>query len=111
MNTWVVGHAPVGHYNFDFPIKATPPPSADTGTNTDNDNASTNKPKSSGSNLPIELLGEKVFFMKALIMAGRPDLSKNVLGDTEGRWLAKEEIQGLVTPKYWSSVRNMLAER
>lgn len=87
MNTWVVGNAPIGHYNFDFPKLL----------------------KNEAANL--EEVGEKVFYMKARIMAGQPDLEKNVFGDTEHRWLLKEEIEQLVTAKYWSSVRNMLVER
>jgi len=56
-------------------------------------------------------LGEKVFFMKARIMAGQADMSKNVFGDGEFKWLHKEEIEKVVTPNYWSSVKNMLVDR
>lgn len=87
MNTWVVGNAPIGHYSFNFPKAIT------------------------NSSAKTQEVGEKVFFMKARIMAGQADLSNNAYGDKEFKWLAKEEIEGLVTPKYWSSVRNMLAER
>lgn len=87
MNTWVVGNAPVGHYNYSFP------------------KALKNEEKN------VEHLGEKVFFMKARIMAGQADLAKNVYGDSEMRWVSKDEIEKLVTAKYWSSIRNMLAER
>lgn len=58
-----------------------------------------------------EEYGEKVFFMKARIMAGQADLSKNEYGDQEFKWLAKEEVQDVVTQAYWSSVKNMLTER
>ena len=84
MNTWVVGNAPIGHYVFTFTGKHAKTP-AD--------------------------LGEKVFFMKARMMAGQPDLSKNVFGDQEMKWLAKEEIEKVVGTNYWSSIRNMLVER
>ena len=87
MNTWVVGNAPIGHYSFDF-AKAI-------------ENRESN----------MRELGEKVFFMKARIMAGQANLGDNKFGDSEFRWLAKDEIQSLVTPKYWSSVKNMLVER
>lgn len=87
MNTWVVGNAPIGFYHYEF------------------QKAFQNEKKKR------EELGEKVFFMKARIMAGQADVSKNILGDTEFKWLGKEEIEKLVTPKYWSSVRNMLTER
>jgi len=87
MNTWVVGNAPVGHYVFDLPK-----------TRVDEANE-------------VEYLGEKVFFMKARIMAGQADMTKNLFGDQEMQWLTKEEIEKLVTPKYWASIKNMLTER
>ncbi|GAB7339795.1 hypothetical protein MBLNU457_6344t1 [Dothideomycetes sp. NU457] len=87
MNTWVVGNAPIGHYVFELPK-----------TRVDEANK-------------VEYLGEKVFFMKARIMAGQADMSKNLFGDQEMQWLTKEEIEKLVTPRYWASVRNMLTER
>lgn len=49
--------------------------------------------------------------MKARIMAGQADLSNNEFGNTEFKWLPKEEVEKLVTPRYWSSVKNMLTER
>ena len=58
-----------------------------------------------------EEYGEKVFFLRGRIMAGQADLSKNEYGDQAFQWLVKEEIEPVVTPKYWSCVRNMLAER
>ncbi|KAF1344526.1 39S mitochondrial ribosomal protein L46-domain-containing protein [Delphinella strobiligena] len=87
MNTWVVGNAPIGHYSSNFPKAIT--------------NSSRN----------AEEVGEKVFFMKARILAGQADVSNNTFGNSEFKWLSKEEIQKVVTPKYWSSIKNMLAER
>ncbi|KAG8624264.1 hypothetical protein KVT40_007331 [Elsinoe batatas] len=87
MNTWVVGNAPIGWYQYDFPKTIT------------------QKERN------VEELGEKVFFMKARIMAGQADLTKNVLGDTDFLWLTKEEVQETVTNHYFSRVSNMLAER
>ena len=84
MNTWVVGNAPIGHHVFTFP---------------------------GGQAKKAAELGEKVFFLKARIMAGQADLGKNVFGDQEMKWLAKEEIEKLVGTNYWSSIRNMLVER
>lgn len=86
MNTWVVGNAPIGHeeHNYRHPI-------------TD----------SKG----VQELGVKTFFMKARIMAGQVDLVKNVFGLKDFRWLAKEEISRMVTPRYFSVIQNMLAER
>ncbi|KAL1305889.1 hypothetical protein AAFC00_004035 [Neodothiora populina] len=87
MNTWVVGNAPIGLYSFNYPKTIT--------------NAAAK----------VEELGQKVFFMKARIMAGQASLSDNQFGDTEYKWLTKPEIEETVSPRYWSSIRNMLAER
>ncbi|TKX24363.1 hypothetical protein C1H76_3469 [Elsinoe australis] len=87
MNTWVVGNAPIGWHQFEYPKMIT------------------NKEKG------VEELGEKVFFMKGRIMAGQADLSKNVLGDTDFQWLTKEEVQQAVSTQYYASIKNMLAER
>ncbi|PYH45618.1 CAF1 family ribonuclease [Aspergillus saccharolyticus JOP 1030-1] len=81
MNTWFVGYHPVGHYVYNF-----------------------RKPAS-------ELLGEKTFFMKARIMTGQADLTGNADNLTDFKWLAKEEISKYVRPGYYSSIKNMLAER
>lgn len=105
MNTWVVGNHPVGHFHFDYPK-----PQLRTLTHyqqeVTKDAAQVKVPT-----YQEEQHGEKVFFMKARIMAGQADLAKNVYGDQDFLWLAKGEIEEKVTPKYWSSVRNMLAER
>lgn len=87
MNTWVVGNAPIGFYEYHRPKAIT------------------------NGESQIQELGEKVFFMKARIMAGQADLSNNEFGNTEFKWLPKEEVEKLVTPRYWSSVKNMLTER
>ncbi|OCK99115.1 mitochondrial 54S ribosomal protein mL46, partial [Cenococcum geophilum 1.58] len=87
MNTWVVGNAPIGHYSFDFLTRR------------------------SDLQKNVEELGEKVFFMKARIMAGQANLTNNKFGLSDFKWLAKEEIESTVTPRYWNAIRNMLAER
>ncbi|KAF2100736.1 hypothetical protein NA57DRAFT_27912, partial [Rhizodiscina lignyota] len=87
MNTWVVGNAPIGHYEFSF-----------------------SKPNFN-EQLGFEELGEKAFFMKARIMAGQVDLSANKLGLKDFRWSSSEEIEKLVKPKYWNSIRRMLPRR
>lgn len=87
MNTWVVGNAPVGRYTFHYPR---PRPMDTPG---------------------FELKGEQTFFMKAKIMAGQPNIEGNQLGLTDIKWLCKEEIQKMVRPGYWSSIKDMLAER
>ena len=87
MNTWVVGNAPVGHYNMPYLSSII-----------DEDKR-------------IERLGEKTFFMKARIMAGQPNIKDNKLGMADFKWLAKEEVKREVRSRYWESVKNMLAER
>ena len=87
MNTWVVGNAPIGYYSFDFLTRR------------------------SDLQKNVEELGEKVFFMKARIMAGQANLTNNKFGLSDFKWLAKEEIESAVTPRYWNAIRNMLAER
>lgn len=86
MNTWVVGNAPIGHISQDHEaIRKT----------------------EQGSNE----LGLRTFFMKARIMAGQADLKQNKLGLKDFQWLVREEVEKLVKPEYWKSIRNMLAER
>lgn len=87
MNTWIVGHVPIGHYAYEYPTVMI-----------------NSEKKTVG-------LGEKVFFMKGRIMAGQANIKDNQLGVQEFRWLAKEEIKEIVTPRYWSMTENMLAER
>ncbi|KAF4630839.1 hypothetical protein G7Y89_g7296 [Cudoniella acicularis] len=83
MNTWIVGHVPIGHY--------------------------INKPHYNPSSLLRQ--GSKTFFMKARIMAGQANLANNQFGLTEFKWLTREEIEKNFSPKLYSSVRNMLADR
>lgn len=87
MNTWVVGNAPIGHYEYTF------------------------QKRIANEKLRTEELGEKAFFMKARIMAGQVDLSDNKFGLKDFRWLSSDEIENLVTPKYWSSIRRMFPRR
>ncbi len=87
MNTWVVGNVPIGHRNH-------PAPRAIAATED-----------------KLERPVEKTFFMKARIMAGQANITDNKLEVADFQWLAKEEIEKVVTPNYWSAVRNMLAER
>ena len=85
MNTWVVGNAPIGHYQYDLLPQLR--------EQTQNPNE----------------LGFKTFFMKARIMAGQANLTGTDLVDF--KWLAKEEVQKAVETRYWRAIRNMLAER
>lgn len=86
MNTWVVGNMPIGHRIITYPQKAVD--------------------KEKGT----ELLGEKVFFMKARIMAGQANLASNKLGLKDFRWLAKEEVQKELHSSDWNSVKTLLLE-
>ncbi|KAI9773631.1 MAG: 54S ribosomal protein L17 mitochondrial [Geoglossum simile] len=86
MNTWVVGHVPIGYHHFDYP-----------------------KPLVTEGG--AKEMGVKTFFMKVRIMAGQADLRKNGLGLVDFKWLAKEEIQKAVSPRYWKHLRGMLAEQ
>ena len=87
MNTWVVGNIPIGHqvYNYSQGIS--------------------NEKKGS------VLRGEKIFFMKARILAGQANLKDNQLGVKDFQWLAKEEIQKVFHPRDWNAVKNILPER
>lgn len=84
MNTWVVGNVPIGHHVI--------------------------KPRYA-KDASIETTGEKTFFLKARIMAGQADLKENTFGLSDHKWLTKEELEKLVSPKYFSSIRNMLSDR
>ena len=87
MNTWVVGNMPIGHqvYNYAQPSR--------------------DKVKC------IETRGEKIFFMKARIMAGQANLKGNPLGFGDFRWLAKEEVKDALRSRDWNAVKNILPER
>ena len=87
MNTWVVGNVPVGHFVQDY-----------------------YKPIEQKDDQSLTL-GQKTFFMKGRIMAGQADVAASKLGLTDFRWLAKEEIQKLVSAKYWSMTQDMLTVR
>lgn len=88
MNTWIVGHVPIGHHIL--------------------------KPRysyDSSSISSLEKQGEKTFFMKGRIMAGQANLKGNLFGLEDFKWLTKEEVQKHVADKYFSYVKNMLADR
>lgn len=87
MNTWVVGNAPVGHFAAEFSDPVDAPEKK------------------------VRQLGEKVFFMKARIMAGQAKVEGAALGYTDFKWLSKAEIQQIVEESYWSAIKNMLVER
>lgn len=49
--------------------------------------------------------------MKARIMAGQADIKSNELGVEDFKWLAKEEVQKEVSPRYWADIKNMLVQQ
>jgi large subunit ribosomal protein L46 len=55
--------------------------------------------------------GEKTFFLKGRIMAGQANLEGNQLGLTDFKWLTRDELQEVMDPLYFHSVRNMMALR
>ncbi|KAK4546625.1 hypothetical protein LTR36_001842 [Oleoguttula mirabilis] len=105
MNTWIVGNHPVGHHAYTYALPILSKLAANKLVPT---SAAARRGEEGEER---EEFGEKAFFMKARIMAGQADVSKNEYGHSEFQWLAKEEVKKAVTPGYWSSVRNMLAER
>ena len=84
MNTWIVGRVPVAHH------VSQPAPNED---------------------LKLDKKGEKIFFLKARIMAGQADLTDNKLGLTDFKWLTKEELKKELPKEYFHSVRGMMGER
>jgi large subunit ribosomal protein L46 len=84
MNTWIVGHVPIGHY-ISSPILK--------------------------SDELSECEGERIFFMKGRIMAGQADLEGNLFGLEDFKWLTKEEVKRHVSLKYYSSVKNIMSDR
>ena len=87
MNTWVVGNIPVAHqvYNYSQGIAN----------------------EREGS----VLRGEKIFFMKARIMAGQANIKDNPFLLQDFQWMTKEEIQKTFHPRNWNAVKNVLPER
>ncbi|RFU23963.1 hypothetical protein B7463_g12372, partial [Scytalidium lignicola] len=67
MNTWIVGHAPIGHHFI--------------------------KPYVNPDTKAIERVGDKIFFMKGRIMAGQADLKGNLFGLADFKWLTKRELE------------------
>lgn len=49
--------------------------------------------------------------MKGRIMAGQANLAQNIYGLGDFKWLTREEIEKLVSPKYFSYVKGMLSDR
>ena len=54
---------------------------------------------------------EKVFYMKAHIMAGQANLKDNGLGLQGFQWLTKQELQRTLAPQDFGAVKKVLADR
>lgn len=99
MNTWVVGNHPIGHHTNTF-------------KSTEVNKIARHKLVTSATDeFEQEEYGEKIFFMKARIMAGQANVVKNDLGIKDFLWLTKEEIGEKVAPQYFNSIKNMLPQR
>jgi large subunit ribosomal protein L46 len=85
MNTWIVGHVPVGHHIIN--------------------------PRFHPESGDLEKQGSRTFFMKGRIMAGQANLEGNMFGLSDFKWLTKQEVQKHVANKYWSYVKNMMSDR
>ena len=104
MNSWFVGRHPIGHYNSG-PDTYDQPPASDREEKKDQD-----KQVATVHDTAVEA-GEKTFFMKARIFAGQANV-KSANGTYEDfKWLAKEEVEKKVHPKYWKKIKDMLVEQ
>ncbi len=86
MNTWLVGHVPIGHYQRQYASPST-------------------------TSTGLSEQGSKTFFLKARIMAGQANLKDGKLGLQDFKWLHKDELEKAVDGDYWRQIKNMLAER
>jgi large subunit ribosomal protein L46 len=98
MNAWIVGNHPVGHRILDYTL----------GRDSKKDGGNQAEEKGLAK---TRTLGEKVFFMKARIMAGQADLAQNQFGLKDYKWLVREELETQVERSYWHSIKNMLPAR
>lgn len=105
MNTWFVGNHPVGHLvsmpQAKMVAKAKGEESKAYQISEDDSAEKAIAPRGS--------IG-KTFFMKARIMAGQADVTA-ASEVKDFKWLAKDEIEKLFNPTYWSRVKNMLVEQ
>ena len=85
MNTWFVGNVPIGHYTYEYP--------------------------SGYKDKEGDFIGKKVFFMKARIMAGQANLTKNTQDLEDFKWLTKEEIDEQCGRTYFNNVKHMLVDQ
>jgi large subunit ribosomal protein L46 len=102
MNTWQVARHPVGYYNLQYSNRETMMPEKDT-------SKSPSEVPSVHETAPT--VGEKTFFIKTRIFAGQANVDQPTKTYEDFAWLAKEEIEAKVHPRYWTRVKNMLVEQ
>jgi len=126
MNTWIVGHAPIGHHikSPRFPAVEALNQDASTKISQRSSGLSQSAYKAKlrregkerdeaarAAGLAPTALGVRTFFMKGRIMAGQANIEGNQFGLTKFRWLTKKEIQAVFPEQYFESIKNMLADR
>ncbi len=115
MNTWIIGHVPVGHYvtkpKYSSSLTYIPNSATPSSSNTEAEKPSRAITRNPTPTSTLYSPGRKTFFMKGRILAGQADLKNNLLGLEDFRWATKEEVQKLVKTRYYSFVKDMLADR
>lgn len=126
MNTWIVGHAPIGHH---IKLPHFPPvevPGQDTSAKISQRSSGLSKSAfkaklrregrerdeaARAAGLVPSSPGVRTFFMKGRIMAGQANLEGNLFGLNQFMWLTKKEIEDRFTQYDFDKVKDMLAER
>ncbi|KIW02139.1 uncharacterized protein PV09_06625 [Verruconis gallopava] len=116
MNTFIVGNHPVGHRVVEYQALAAEPNQKKGAKEAQEESAKQKKELQElrakySALVAAGNMGEKLFFMKARIMAGQFDLAATQMGITDFKWLSKEEVEKQVDSSYWSSIKNMLPTR
>lgn len=62
------------------------------------------------SDSSTNIRGDKLFYMKARVMAGQIDLSENTVV-SDYQWLTRRELERHVQPRDFAAVKNLLADR
>ncbi|KAG9247251.1 putative 54S ribosomal protein L17, mitochondrial [Calycina marina] len=126
MNTWIVGHAPIGHHEKRPKFPAVPAHTKDTPAALTKAKAEPSKSSQASklrrearerdeaartAGIAPEILGERTFYMKVRIMAGQANLEGNAFGLENFCWLTKTEIGEKFRPQDFAKVQDMLADR
>jgi len=127
MNTWIVGHAPIGHHikppryaDMEVPSIEAPDKIISQRSSGLSKSAFKAKLRREGSErdeaaralgLAPTVLGARTFFMKARIMAGQANLEGNQFGLSRFKWLTKKEIESQFTQYDFDKIEAMLGDR